>query len=249
MIDAIGAGLAILTAGGFTLALGVLIWSILQRQQTQPTTAEAWPASRQPDPEPAAEPDTWSDDFTPAAPEPEPDWEPEPRPHRIFALAKGGKDTRTMTEAEYQAWFADYQQRQAASRRLMAEWEQQRAAARAEAEAQAAAEAAAIAQMPAWVVAFAAQYKLRRLDEMTLLQNWIALVLQVARNRGDTFPAKVIWKEVAQAHGAAAPDDRFISYMFFYRLNEALIAAGIVTRGQRRQAARLNVDRLPEWVM
>ncbi len=233
----------------YSTELAILKIGSLKQQQEELKEFQAYykGLQQQPAPEPEEEPETWDDDFITAAPEPEP--EPEPKAPRIRALVFGKGSTLEMSEADYQAWFEQRQQRIAEQERRRAELERERAAARAEAEAQAAAEAAAIAQLPAWVVEFAAQYKLRRLDEITLLQNWIALVLQVAHNRGDTFPVKPIWREVAQTHGAAAPDDRFTSYMFFFRLNKALAAAGIITPGQRRQAARLNVDNWPGWAM
>ncbi|GAB4441919.1 MAG: hypothetical protein Kow0031_23970 [Anaerolineae bacterium] len=247
----LSAGVAVVFGIAFTAYLGWVLWMAYQKQQQEELREfQAYYRGIQPQqaaPEPEEELAAWDDDFITAAPEPEP--EPEPKAPRIRALVFGKGSTLEMSEADYQAWFEQRQQRIAEQQRRMAELERERAAARAEAEAQAAAEAAAIAQLPAWVVEFAAQYKLRRLDEITLLQNWIALVLQVARNRGDTFPVKPIWKEVAQTHGAAAPDDRFTSYMFFYRLNKALAAAGIITPGQRRQAARLNFDNWPGWAV
>lgn len=243
---------AIMASIGFGLTLFHMLWSIYQKQrQEQQQAYRDWLAGRNepsaPEP-PAPEDDLaeFDDDFPEVEPEPtEPAPEPEPR---IFAFVNG-QSTYQMTEAAYQDWFERRQQRQAEIEQKLAELEQQRAAARAEAEAKAAAEAAAIAQLPGWLVEFAAQYELRRLDEIEVLQNWIALVLQfVQTEKGGQFPVKPVWKSIVAMYGAVAPESRFTSYVFFRRLSEALIEAGIVTRGRRGQAARLNFENLPRWV-
>lgn len=107
-------------------------------------------------------------------------------------------------------------------------------------------EATAVAQFDGWLVSLGAEYDLWRATDLESLKKWVALVLHHVQTQQDcVFPVKPTWKLVKTKYGATTPDKRLISYQFFWRLNETLIAAELITRGRPGVAAQLNADKLP----